>query len=142
MRAPQGINVDWLPAHLVSCPRNKRYFVAIKMGRRQGGVGEASPLCFFPRVQSEDASPTSQDLGCFPAAGDSETGTPEGEVLQRGCSVQLRNLRPLVYPPPTDVANQSPNCGAPGLGAGYTTKNHPKCSGENRRSSSSKPLKC
>jgi hypothetical protein len=21
----------------VSCPRNKRYFVAIKMGRRQGG---------------------------------------------------------------------------------------------------------
>ena len=29
------------------------------MGRRQGGVGEASPLCFFPRVQSEDASPTS-----------------------------------------------------------------------------------
>ena len=29
------------------------------MGRRQGGAGEASPLCFFPRVQSEDASPTS-----------------------------------------------------------------------------------
>src|SRR5271167_1750922 len=34
------------------------HFVAIKMGGRQGGVGEASPLCFFPRVQSEDASPT------------------------------------------------------------------------------------
>src|SRR5271165_4121665 len=29
------------------------------MGRRQGGVGETSPLCFFPRVQSEDASPAS-----------------------------------------------------------------------------------
>ena len=28
------------------------------MGRRQGGVGEASPLCFFGRGQSEDASPT------------------------------------------------------------------------------------
>jgi hypothetical protein len=33
--------------------------VAMKMGRRQGGVGKASSLCFFPRVQSEDASPTS-----------------------------------------------------------------------------------
>ena len=28
---------------LVSCPRNRIYFVAMKMGRRQGGVGEASP---------------------------------------------------------------------------------------------------
>jgi hypothetical protein len=34
-------------------------FFRIKMDRLQGGVGEASSLCFFPSGQSEDASLTS-----------------------------------------------------------------------------------
>jgi hypothetical protein len=43
------------------------------MGRRQGGVGEASSLCFFGRGQSEDASPTHRNplgrghLAVFPS---------------------------------------------------------------------------
>jgi hypothetical protein len=39
--APRGsgrnVNGAALSFVLVSCPRNMRYFVAIKMGRRQGG---------------------------------------------------------------------------------------------------------
>ena len=35
--------------------------VAFKMGRRQGGVGEASSLCSLRKKQSEDASPTSRN---------------------------------------------------------------------------------
>ncbi len=35
-------------------------FVTIQMGRRQGAVSEASPLCTLGRKQSGDASPTAQ----------------------------------------------------------------------------------
>jgi hypothetical protein len=41
-----------------------------------------------------------------------------------------------------DQINPLPNSCALGLGAADVTKNHPKCSGENRLNLPAKPLKC
>jgi hypothetical protein len=72
----------------VSCPRNTRYFVAIKMGRRQaelavGGVGFAPLLGFRSSSSSSSFSSSVMDWGGLrgwkESSGASFAGTTEDE---------------------------------------------------------------